>query len=121
NALATARRVRWDHPGQRNLSGWTGCQSDVGPSGLTTSRESSFTTSAADAGRSAGFFWCNRSISFDSSAGTGGYTVRAGDGVFSPIAMSVAVDVDAAKAACPVAATYRTLPRLNRSVRASRA
>ena len=76
---------------------------------------------AADAGRSTGFFRCSRSIRFDSPVGTTGLTARGGTGSFSPTAARIAEVVGAAKADRPVAARYKTLPRLNRSERASRA
>src|SRR5262249_34098191 len=104
-----AIRVRRVHHGGRLPTGAMRGAALVSASEAASRRRKASTTSAADAGRSAGLLRCNQAIRSESPGGIAELTVRAGGGSFSPTACNVAVVEEAANAVWPVAALYSTL------------
>jgi hypothetical protein len=95
-----------------------------GRGGISSPRESrsrcqasSRLTSPAEAGLRAGSLASNRVMISSSQSGTRGLSVRTGAGSSSLTRRSTARVVLASKGGRPVHIAYRTLPRLNRSVR----
>src|SRR5262245_7383653 len=82
-------------------------------------RLSTAATSPADAKRSAGSLAWSLATSDSSHSGMLGLISRSGRGVSSHTRLRTASELLAPKGACPAHIAYSTLPRLNRSLRAS--